>query len=345
VFVKSVWMHPRDLGDSPEEVSKAFSKLKRYGFSKIFLFVKTHGDVIYPSKHDVKFAMDGWSGGRDPLKVAVKIAHDVGVELHATFVVFCEGIWKGWGVPSEPGYWLSKHLDLVQLGRDRRMLHDELKPILRWADPAKKEVRSHEKSLITEVVENYEVDGIQLDYIRYPEEALGCFCDYCRKTFKNLYEVDPVEIRQPDQALSLWIQWRAENITSFVRELRKEIKEIDPRIMLSAAVFKDYPRCLIAVGQDWVKWVMEKIVDFICPMTYEFDLRVAKYLCRCHRAAAGDDVTIYEGLGKRSSQSILSPNEVKAQAEAFKEEGANGITIFAFSSLTDEDFVLLEDLK
>jgi len=112
-------MHPGDLGDSSESIRKAFSRLADHGFTKIFLFVKSHGNVIYPTRHEAKFVLEGWKGGSDPLKEAVEIAHNVGIEIHATFVVFCEGVWKGRGVPSEPGYWLSRHMDLVQIGRHR----------------------------------------------------------------------------------------------------------------------------------------------------------------------------------------------------------------------------------
>lgn len=347
LFVKSIWMHKEDLGKSHNDILKAFSRLINHGFSKVFLFVKTQGDVIYPTKHEARFIMPDWGGGVDPLREATKAAHEVGIELHATFVVFCEGLWKGLGIPSEPGYWLSKHLNLAQVGRPRMLSPaspSEFKPILRWADPAKEEVRRHEMDLILEVVERYEVDGVQLDYIRYPEEAEGCFCDHCVQVFKKLYGVDPRTILKPDYLRSLWVQWRAENITSFVRELRHEMKRMNPNVSLSAAVFPDYPTCLISVGQDWPRWVDEELLDFVCPMTYTYDLKAARYFSRNHRATVGLDAVIYEGLGKRSSQSILSPKEVRAQAEVFKEEGANGITIFSHSALTDEDLVELDIL-
>jgi uncharacterized lipoprotein YddW (UPF0748 family) len=338
MFVKSVWMHPGDLGKSKEHLKHLFSRLAKHGFSKVFLFVKnSDGTVIFRTKSpDVRFVMNDWEG--DPLGDAIMIAHDFNIEVHPTFVVFCEGHWKGWGIPSEPGPWLSKNPELVQYDRKGE-------PILRWADPAKVEVRRHEAELMLEVVKNYDVEGIQLDYIRYPEEAEGCFCNYCRMTFKELHGVDPIDVTQPDGNMSKWIQWRAWNITSFVEELRLDVKRENARVKLSAAVFKDYPRCLVTVAQDWPLWISRGFLDFVCPMTYEYDSKVAQYLAKNHRGAAGSGATIYEGLGKRSSQSILSPAEVLEQAEAFKEEGANGITIFSYSSLTDEDLSILDRLE
>jgi len=338
MFVKSVWMHPSDLGTSDGQLDSVFSRLAKHGFSKIFLFVKMDdGTVTFRTKNpDVQFTMTDWSG--DPLEKAVEVAHNYNIEMHPTFVVFCEGIWKDWGVPSQPGAWLSKNLQLVQYDKKGE-------PILRWADPAKREVRKHESEIMIEVASNYDIDGIQLDYIRYPEDAEGCFCDHCRMTFKGLFGVDPREIAQLDENMSKWIQWRAENITGFVRDLRRDMKKTNPKAELSAAVFKDYPRCLMHLGQDWPKWVEEGIVDFLCPMTYEYDLRVARYHARNHRAAVGKNALLYEGLGKASSQSKLSPREVLAQATAFREEGANGITVFSHGSLTDDDLGGLDKLE
>jgi uncharacterized lipoprotein YddW (UPF0748 family) len=337
VFVKSIWMHPADLDESRDRLKQVFSKLAKHGFSKVFLFVKnSDGTVIFRTRNpEIRSTM--FSTGEDILKNAIMVAHDLNVEVHPTFVVFCEGNWKGWGMPSEPGVWLSKNPSLVQY--DRKGI-----PIMRWADPAKTEVRRHEAELMLEVVKNYDVDGIQLDYIRYPEEAEGCFCDHCRKTFRELHGIDPKDITQPDQNMSKWVQWRALNITSFVEELRLELRREEASVKLSAAVFKDYPRCLVTVAQDWPLWVKKGFLDFICPMTYEYDSKVARYLARNHRAAVGGGATIYEGVGKKSSQSILSSVEVLEQAEIFKEEGANGITIFAYSSLTDDDLNTLDKL-
>ncbi len=338
MFVKSAWMHPSDLGRSKEGLDSVFSRLAKHEFSKVFLFVKlSNSDVIFPTRNpNVILTMREWEG--DPLRDSIEIAHQFGIKVHPTFVVFCEGNWKGWGVPSEPGAWLSKNMGLVQYDKKGE-------PILRWADPAKQEVRRHEADLMLEVAKNYDMDGIQLDYIRYPEEAEGCFCDFCRTTFKQSHGIDPKELVQLDQNMSNWIQWRAGNITSFVEELRHEMKQLCPNAALSAAVFKDYPRCMMNVAQDWPKWVEKGIVDFVCPMTYEYDTMVARYLARNHRCAVGNNAVIYEGIGKRSSQSILTPENVLEQAKAYKEEGANGITVFAHGSLTDEDLAELDNVE
>jgi hypothetical protein len=48
-------------------------------------------------------------------------------------------------------------------------------------------------------------------------------------------------------------------------------------------------------------------------------------------------------LGKRSSRSVLSTEALVAQTKAAMEEGAEGIVIFAYGSLTDEDMAALSE--
>jgi uncharacterized lipoprotein YddW (UPF0748 family) len=336
VFVKSVWMHPpHDFREGLDSVRPVFKRLKKYGINIIIPFVKyDDGSVFFPTEEkDVSVVMQEW--GVSPVKIMVKEAHNVGLKIHPVFVIFCEGSFKGWDKPSEPGPWLSKNLELAQVDKNG-------KEILRWACPTSEEVRRHEANLILEVVKKYDVDGVQLDYIRYPEEGFGCYCERCRGKFKEEHGIDPMDIKELDHRMAKWLDWRARNITTFVQDLRRDIRQIKRNVALSAAVFKDYPACFFQHGQDWVEWCDKGLMDFVCPMTYEFHTKIARYRARAHRAAVGKETVIYEGLGKRSSQSILTPEAVEEQVKAFIEEGANGVTIFAHGSVTDED---LDSLK
>jgi len=336
VFVKSVWTHPPgEFKEGPSSIAPVYKRLRDYGFNIIFPFVKhSNGAVTFPTKEQgIYTPPPGWD--ETFLEKMVEEAHRVGLEIHPVFVVFCEGTFKGWDVPSEPGLWLSQHRDCVQVDKKG-------KEILRWSCPTQETVRRHEKQVIMEVVEGYDVDGVQLDYIRYPEEGFGCYCNHCRAEFKATYGFDPVEVEQLDRRQALWLDWRAQGITSFVKELKAAILDTGKKVALSAAVFKNYPYCYIQNGQDWVDWALKKYVDFLCPMTYEYNPTVVRYTARNHRAAVGKDAVLYEGLGKASSQSRLTPEDVEEQARIYVEEGANGLTVFAYGAMTEEDFKRLQ---
>ncbi|RLF03869.1 MAG: hypothetical protein DRK00_07950, partial [Thermoprotei archaeon] len=138
-----------------------------------------------------------------------------------------------------------------------------------------------------------------------------------------------------------WVLRRVGNVTSFVEEAGDLVKERG--IELSAAVFADYPGCVVEVGQDWVDWCERGLLDWVAPMTYtNITLLVQRYT-RIHRALV--KTTLYEGLGKRSSMSQLSPKKLLEQAKTALRERADGVIAFCLSGMTEEDFKLLKELK
>jgi uncharacterized lipoprotein YddW (UPF0748 family) len=113
---------------------------------------------------------------------------------------------------------------------------------------------------------------------------------------------------------------------------------------LSAAVFADYPGCSERQGQDWVKWAQDNLVDYLFPMNYTNSLRTAVARALCHMALVRDSVPVWEGLGKSSSASQLSTDDLSNQVRATLQAGASGIVLFQYPSITDEDIEMLQNL-
>ena len=107
------------------------------------------------------------------------------------------------------------------------------------------------------------MDGIHLDYIRYPDKA--GFPD--RKTY--------LKYGSSDKTLN---QWRRENINKIVYTVYDSIKKIDPAVKLSSAVIGKYNTLPVfsslgwsgieSVHQDPVEWLKQNKHDFIVPMMY-----------------------------------------------------------------------------
>ena len=107
-----------------------------------------------------------------------------------------------------------------------------------------------------EVVRKYDVDGIHFDYIRYPNNDLD-YSDYSRKKFESdtglkvtSWPSDCYSGELHDQ----YRDWRAAQITRLVATVSREARKIRPGVKISAAVFRDYPSCRDAVGQEWPVW-------------------------------------------------------------------------------------------
>jgi len=150
----------------------------------------------------------------------------------------------------------------------------------RFLSPALPEVRRYLAGVVGEILRRYRVDGLHLDYIRYPSEDAG-FEIFARRAFSALYSFDPIEIYQAGpidgfagdahDRSSLerqWRQWRRRQVTELLREIRRVQESIAPDITLSVAVIPGIEKARRSYGQDWPAWANEGLIDLVVTMSY-----------------------------------------------------------------------------
>lgn len=238
-----------------EELRALLDSLQKANFNMVFLQVRLRGDVIYRSA--IEPASKVFSGrygvlpGYDPLAFAIEECHKRGMECHAWFVTFPIGSAK---VVSEQG-----KNSLVKKRPDLCKLHEG-----EWyLDPGLPETRSYLRTLVSELVSNYDIDGIHFDYIRYPEKA-GSFPD---KAVHRKYG--------KDKPLA---EWRRENISLFVSSVYDDVKKIKPWVQVSSSPLGKFSRipqlpnagwtAYESVFQDVKRWLQEGKQDMVVPMMY-----------------------------------------------------------------------------
>lgn len=172
--------------------------------------------------------------GFDTLEDAVKIGHELGLEICAWLTINEDD--HGWGWQSR---FALQHPEFRWVRRDGRPYNSQLS----FAFP---EVRKYKLALIKEILA-YKVDGIMLDWIRTgdirdnPQNDAGV-ANYgyeapLVKGFKAKYGIDPHDIDNGDYR---WVHFRSEPITEFMRSVRAEVNKRKPRIPLSAMVHHRY---------------------------------------------------------------------------------------------------------
>lgn len=299
-----VWVHPSSLS-SKESVEDTVNVASRVPIDKLMVLVKDGNGNLF-------FRYKDYRPEYDYLKDLTKLAKDQGLEVHAWFVTLREGgeTPKGW-VARNPQY---------------AVINEMGKPV-GWICPSYEKARQRILSLFKELLENYEVEGIHLDYIRYPEPivARGCFCNQCGKG--GYTDED-------------WVMRGVEHVSILVEESYELVKEYGAE--LSAAVFPNYPDCIVSVRQDWRRWVDEGLLDWLAPMNYTNIMEVFRIRTMIHASIVPEGILLFEGIGKKSSMSNLSPGRLIRQAEIAVRMGADGIMIFSYASLTKEDLKLLE---
>ncbi len=278
--IRAVWL---DRGTIVRAGSKAglaqiFDRLAQAGINTIFFETVNAGYTIYPSQvaKEQNPLIRGWN----PLEEAVKLAHERDMELHAWVWTFAAGNQRHNEIinvnPNYPGPVLAAHPDWANYDNLGNMIPvGQSKPFF---DPANPEVRQYLLKLYEEIVTKYNVDGLQLDYIRYPfqDPSAGRIYGYgkaARAQFQQLTGVDPVNI-SPSQA-DLWQKWtkfRTDQIDSFVAEASQQLRQKQPNLILSVAVFPlpELER-IQKIQQNWEVWARRGDVDLIVPMTYALD--------------------------------------------------------------------------
>jgi len=215
---------------------------------------------------------------------------------------------------------------------------------LDWMCPSQDINRQVEVAAAGELVRDYDIDGFQFDFIRYPNDK-GCYCPRCRAKFEKLRGEAvanwPADVVRDGALFDEYTAFRQQQITDTVKLVSEAIRKIKPEIRISAAVFRDYARDSVTVGQDWATWAKEGYVDFLCPMDYTEDVGALDGWVRDQMDRVGEYVPICAGLGLAASRARMkTPEDMALQIDIARQAGAKGFVLFAWSPGCDEKIVL-----
>lgn len=316
-----------------EELCQLLDQLKAAHINTILLQTRIRGSVIYPS------SIEPWDAaltgqydrhpGYDPLAYAIEQAHARGMELH-TWVV------------SVPAF---KQEIARRMGRRSLLVtHPTLLKKFQgmyYLDPSEEESARYLAALCKEIVEKYDVDGIHLDYIRYPENAISF--------------PDALSFSRYGRGLTK-ADWRRENITRMVREISRVIRKQKPYVKLSCSPvgkYRDTRRqsaggwnAYDAVYQDAKLWMRNGWMDLIFPMMYFTGENFYPFLTDWQENSACRPIV--PGLGIY----FLSENEknwplsiISAQMNVARQQGCSGQAFFRSQFLTSDTKGLYSLLK
>ncbi|MEM1171092.1 MAG: family 10 glycosylhydrolase [Cyanobacteria bacterium P01_H01_bin.35] len=278
--IRAVWLDRGTIVRARSErgLAGVFDRLAAAGINTVFFETINAGYPIYPS--NVAPRQNPLTISWDPLKAAVKLARERNMEIHAWMWAFAVGNQahnRALGqADSYLGPVISAHPSWVMTDNKGRKRHPADGKV--YMDPANPYVRQYLLKIIDEIATRYDVDGIHLDYIRYPFQNPSRNFSYgysttARNQFRQLYGIDPIKISSRDrQNLWKWTEFKINQVNSFVADTSKFLKRKYPNLILSAAVFP-FPRHerFDKIQQDWETWVLKGDIDLLTPMTYALD--------------------------------------------------------------------------
>ena len=338
-------------------------QLAQHHINRVFFLVKGYsGNVCYPSK-----LAPSIRPGKDSLKEILTACHKRGIEVHA------------WYVFNGDDFWGKKHPEeaMYHVGRAKEWSKG---PYSKKDDPSKIPIcplspgyRSYFKSLVQEVLDNYDVDGIHLDYIRYGHLCY-CFCPRHQAAaatngvdlakvraaiYDTLYSTNKQGslyfdlFRRGDPDVTRWVNMRDQEITLAVKDIREIVKAKKSSLALSASFMPeggeaDDAYALCHYAQNYATAGSQ--LDYILPMTYwktpEWVVQIAR------NAEQKSHRPIYSGLWASeqaanpaikdgdNESSRVAPTKVPAlklreNVQALRDKGVKGFVLFQYGSMTD----------
>jgi|SRR5690625_1398608 len=331
---------------SREDVERIVDECEQLGATKILWLLKarvanTASILWYDSEVGVAHpAAQQYDGLAD----LVEIARARGIEVHAYFSVFPEGDPTAADLPEGDAV-LAQHPEWAVVDVNGRPTT--------FVCAGQPGYRQYLLDLVTEVLNIYDLDGIHLDFIRYPRAA--CFCDRCLSEIKERFGLEREDVvgllerrdfttrSYDDRAIALHeadslIDYYCENVHQTVKAVRELIDEKFVNKQLSAAVFPNIRSSTSQVYCDWVGF--SQYLDFVCPMVYWYsDEYFERTVDRLNRIVA-PGTTLLPGIsalgythelgGKNENFHPSAPDHeyVQKHIERTREIGTGGFALF-----------------
>lgn len=358
--VRGLWVLRSSL-TSPLSVANLVRTASANGFNTLFVQVRGRGEAFYHSSIEPRATeLDTQASEFDPLADVIASAHAAGMRVHAWVNVNL--VASAAQLPEDRAHVIYRHPDWLMVPR---AIVQDLRPldghspaysgkISRWTrqqsdhveglylSPVLPEAADYTVSVITELVSRYALDGVHLDYIRYPNADFD-YSRYAMAEFRSEIaptlpsptrarldkerEVDP--FAYPDALPEAYAQFRRARLSTLAMRLKSAVHRARPSAIVSAAVVPDADEAVTTKLQDWRTWVESGILDAICPMAYTTDATVFAEQVTAARAVAGSH-RVWAGIGAWR----LTPEQTVHHIGLARKAGAAGLVLFSYDSLT-----------
>ncbi|MBC8064163.1 MAG: family 10 glycosylhydrolase [Chlorobia bacterium] len=260
--LRGVWMTTtgNDALTSRANIARSMQRLKRIGFNTVYVEVWKNGYTQFPSQALKKLIgadrHPALGGSRDLLGEMVGEAHRNGLACIAWFEYGFMAAHEGTDnhLLRKFPHWMTKTQDGALISSQNPFV---------WMNPMRPEPQRFLLDLITEAVEKYPIDGIQLDdRIAWPT-SMG-YDDFTKKAYTEEHggSMPPSTSKDPR-----WVQWRANQVSDFAKRLHERMAQLDPLLIVSISPAV-YPWSKENYACDWPEWLNRGWMTEFVPQVY-----------------------------------------------------------------------------
>ncbi|HET9372456.1 MAG TPA: family 10 glycosylhydrolase [Vicinamibacterales bacterium] len=356
--VRGLWVLRTSL-TSAAAIERMVTTAAEAGYNTLLVQVRGRGDAYYLSDIEPRAAdLGSQRGDFDPLAATIAFAHRAGLQVHAWVNVNL--VSSAVTLPRAANHVVRRHPEWLMVpaplaGRLRTMAPKSpgyVNAIAKWTressprgegiflSPITDGSQDYTVRVVNEIVERYDIDGLHLDYIRYPSNDF----DYSRPAL-DAFRAARHAATQADRRSALdrstdplawtrafpeaWDAFRRERLTTLVHRIVTSARTLRPGITISAAVVPDHAEARTHRYQDWAGWASAGYLDVVCPMIYTQDAQTFASQVNATRKLLGE-TPMWAGIGAYR----LPVAQTGANLRAARRAGAAGILLFSYDSLT-----------
>ncbi len=347
--LRGVWITnvDSDVLFTKQKIEEAMDYLADRGFNVVFPVVWNKGYTLHPSavaKEAIGVEQDPFfqGAGRDPLQEIIVEAHRRGMEVIPWFEYGFASIYgdqTGGHILRKNPHWAARNANggIAQSNN------------FYWMNGFHHEVQEFMMDMIKEVIEKYDVDGIQGDDRLPAMPVQAGFSDYTRALYASEHNGADV----PDQRNSGFIQWRADKLTNFAGRLYSMVKETNPNVIVSMSP-SIYRWSLDNYLQDWPNWIDSSYVDIVHPQAYRYSLGDYQGLIKSMFGQfpaspngylyADSKPMVFPGIVIKAGAAFNGPAYVLEAIEFNRDYGLNGEVFFFYEGLDEKNNYLGDSL-
>ena len=358
--VRALWVLRSSLG-SPASIDALVRSAKDHGFNALLVQVRGRGDAYYTSDLEPRAAdLARQPATFDPLATVIATAHAAGLRVHAWINVNL--VSSAAELPEAREHVVYEHPEWLMVPREIAQDVAKIDPvspaylgkIARWTrgesdrveglydSPILRPAADHVDAVVTDIARRYALDGIHLDYIRYPNDefdysrfAIAEFRTAMRRGLapsvrREVDAQDEVDLfAYPDRFPGEWKAFRRARLSDLMTRLRVDVRAARPGALLTIAAAPDAQEAADVRLQDWPKWLDAGLIDAICPMAYTQEpARFAEQIAAAREIAGAH--AVWAGIGAYR----LTPAQTIENIQTARRLGAAGFVLFSYDSLT-----------
>lgn len=333
-WVPAPWHSP--FLKSYENIKEGVAFADQHNFNTLYIVAWSMNKILYPSQTLMEHSSyssvqeslfgDYTGGSGDPLKDVISVAHDHGLKV----VLWYEyGFMANWGNAPTPenNVILAEHPGWVGINNQGHPANYNGTDY--YYNAYHPEVRDFMTSMVMEAVRNYNIDGIQGDD-RMPAMPRNAGYD---TTTVRLYKEDHNGQAPPDDPNnSEWVEWRANILNQFWKQLHDSVKTADPGCVVACSP-NPYPWAFDNLMQDWPEWLDQGTVDLLSVQCYRtslpsYNATINEVLSYFNSHGSGDKSRLAPGLLAYGSDGLTDPGLLADQIEANRARNIPGEAFF-----------------